>query len=129
MNSSQEYLLDEMWRLAQSRLFMSMFADRVGHESMAKLLSAISAQQKLIHEGKSAGAIQDQDVVRAMQGILGMASPRVIDAVAMDVDKKGVEDPTASRLRAESAVAAVELDEIGKNGVRLIGKEDVDNVI
>ena len=129
VNSSQEYLLDEMWRLAQSRLFMSMFADRVGHESMAKLLSAISAQQKLIHEGKSAGAIQDQDVVRAMQGILGMASPRVIDAVAMDVDKKGVEDPTASRLRAESAVAAVELDEIGKNGVRLIGKEDVDNVI
>ena len=108
-NNSQEYLLDEMWRLAQSRLFMSMFADRVGHESMAKLLGAISSQQKLIADGKNSGMVESE-MVSAVQGMLSLASPKVINAVALGVDEaRMVEEATASRLRAESAVDSVEL--------------------
>ena len=118
-NDSQEYLLDEMWRLAQSRLFMSMFADRVGHESMAKLLGAISSQQKLIAEGKNSGVVESE-MVSAVQGMLSLASPRVINAVAMGVDEaRMVEEATASRLRAESAVDSVDL---GDEGLRRDGK-------
>ena len=124
-NKSQEYLLDEMWRLAQSRLFMSMFADRVGHESMAKLLSAISAQQKLLTEGKGSGATEI-GMVQSMQNMLMLVSPTVIDAAAKGVDEaKLVEDATASRLRAESAVAEVKLDDTGRNGVKLLAEGDV----
>ena len=124
-NKSQEYLLDEMWRLAQSRLFMSMFADRVGHESLAKLLSAISAQQKLLTEGKGSGATEI-GMVQSMQNMLMLVSPTVIDAAAKGVDEaKLVEDATASRLRAESAVAEVKLDDTGRNGVKLLAEGDV----
>lgn len=122
VNSSQEYLLDEMWRLAQSRLFMSMFADRVGHESMAKLLTAISGQQKMIQDGKNAGGSADIEMVKAMQGMLGLMSPVMVGTIAADVDRAKIEEASAARLRAESAVDAVELGETGRNGVKLIAE-------
>ena len=121
INNSQEYLLDEMWRLAQSRLFMSMFADRVGHESMAKLLSAISAQQKMIQDGKNAGSV-DSEMIRAMQGMLGLMSPVMVGAIGSDVDRAKLEEASAARLQAESAVAAVDIGEVGQNGVKLISE-------
>lgn len=120
VNDSQEYLLDEMWRLAQSRLFMSMFADRVGHESMSKLLTAISGQQKMIRESKAAGSNADVDMVRAMQGMLGLVSPVLIGAVAADVDRAKAVEASEARMRIESAVDAVELEKTGANGVELI---------
>lgn len=121
VNNSQEYLLDEMWRLAQSRLFMSMFADRVGHESMAKLLSAISGQQKMIQDGKNAGSV-DSEMIRAMQGMLGLMSPVMVGAIGADVDRAKLEEASAARLQAESAVAAVDIGEVGHNGVKLIAE-------
>lgn len=121
VNNSQEYLLDEMWRLAQSRLFMSMFADRVGHESMAKLLAAISAQQKLIQDGKNQGS-GDTEMIKAMQGILGLMSPVVVGNIGADVDRAKIEAASTARLQAESAVAAVDIGEIGQNGVKLIAE-------
>ena len=124
VNNSQEYLLDEMWRLAQSRLFMSMFADRVGHESMAKLLSAISGQQKMIQDGKNAGA-SDLDMVKAMQGMLGLMSPVMVGSIAADVDRLKIEEASAARLRAESAVDAVDIGETGKNGVKFLDKQEL----
>lgn len=121
-NSSQEYLLDEMWRVAQSRLFMSMFANRVGHESMAKLLSAISSQQKLIAEGKSAG-MSDVDTMRAMQEMLSLVSPKVIDTTAREVDDRLLEEAAVqARMDSEKAVDSVVLDDVGKNGVKLIAE-------
>lgn len=115
-NNSQEYLLDEMWRLAQSRLFMSIFADRVGHESMAKLLSALSAQQKMIQEGKSGGSA-DTDMIKAMQGMLGLMSPVLVNSISTEVDRRQIEEASAARLQAESAVALVELDVNDNNSV------------
>lgn len=107
-DNSQEYLLDEMWRLAQSRLFMSIFADRVGHESMAKLLSAISAQQKMLHDSKS-DTSSGLDSIRAMQSMLGLVSPRVIDATAREVDSaRQLELAAEARMEADRAVAAVD---------------------
>lgn len=127
VNNSQEYLLDEMWRLAQSRLFMSMFADRVGHESMAKLLSAISAQQKLLKEGN--GGSVDLNMINTMQNMLGLVAPSVIDAVATEVDRKAVEQATADRLSAIAAVDSVDLGTTGKNGVNFIPTQETTNVI
>ena len=119
-NNSQEYLLDEMWRLAQSRLFMSMFADRVGHESMAKLLSAVSAQQKMLKESKQQ-VDNGVETMRAMQEMLGLVSPKVIDATAKEVDEKMRRElAVQARMDTERVVDAVVLDEVGKNGVKLI---------
>ena len=119
-NNSQEYLLDEMWRLAQSRLFMSMFADRVGHESMAKLLSAVSAQQKMLKESKQQ-VDNGVETMRAMQEMLGLVSPKVIDATAKEVEEKMRRElAVQARMDTERVVDAVVLDEVGKNGVKLI---------
>ena len=121
-DEAYEYLLDEMWRVAQSRLFMSMFANRVGHESMAKLLSAISSQQKLIAEGKSAG-MSDVDTMRAMQEMLSLVSPKVIDTTAREVDDRLLEEAAVqARMDSEKAVDSVVLDDVGKNGVKLIAE-------
>ena len=115
-DNSQEYLLDEMWRVAQSRLFMSMFADRVGHESMAKLLASISAQQKLLHDSKS-DATSEIDAIRAMQSMLSLVSPRVIDATAREVDSaRQIEIASEARMEADRAVAAAELPPSAVNG-------------
>lgn len=121
INYSQEYMLDEMWRVSQSKLFVSMFADRVGHESMAKLLASISAQQKMIQDGKKAGTSTDEEMVRAMQGILGLMSPKMVGAIAADVDRAKIAEASAARLRTESAVDAVDIGEVGQNGVKFLG--------
>lgn len=128
-NTSQEYLLDEMWRVAQSRLFMSMFANRVGHESMAKLLSAISAQQKMLHEDKDSGSL-GVEMVKTMQDILGLVSPSVIGAMSRDVDEKMREEAVMARLEASKAVSEVVLGTTGRNGVKLLPGESspVDSV-
>ena len=119
-DNSQQYLLDEMWRIAQSRLFMSIFANRVGHESMAKLLSAVSGQQKLLREGGSTN-VSELDIIRATQGLLSLASPKVIDATAREVDMRMLEEAAVdARMETERAVDGVVLDENGMNGVKLV---------
>ena len=102
-NDSQEYMLDEMWRVAQSRVFMSMFEGRIGHESMAKLLSALTSQTKMLKESKESGET-GLDTTRTLMAILYKASPQVIGA-AKDVDAQ----PTMMRairdtLDAEAAI-------------------------
>lgn len=123
-NASQEYLLDEMWRVAQSRLFMSMFANRVGHESMAKLLSAISAQQKMLHEDKDNGSL-GLEMVQTMQNMLSLVSPSVINTMSRDVDAKMEAEAAQARLEAGKAVAEVVLGTTGKNGVKLLPGENI----
>lgn len=122
-DKSKEYMLDEMWRIAQSRLFMSMFADRVGHESMAKLLASVSSQQKMLHEEKH-DDVSDVETMKALQGLLSLASPRVIDATAKEVDYRASEQKAIqARMDSETAVEAVVLDEAGKDGVKSIQEQ------
>ena len=109
-NDSQEYMLDEMWRVAQSRVFMSMFEGRIGHESMAKLLSALTSQTKMLKESKESGET-GLDTTRTLMAILYKASPQVIGA-AKDVDAQ----PTMMRairdtLDAEAAIERTVLPE------------------
>jgi len=112
--TSQEYVLDEMWRVAQSRLFMSMFANRVGHESMAKLLASISAQQKMLHEEKNSGDT-GTELVRTLLEVLCKTNPVLINSTAKEVDlQQRVLQSVNARLEAEHAVEEYDLGDKGK---------------
>lgn len=124
-DTSQEYVLDEMWRVAQSRLFMSMFANRVGHESMAKLLASISAQQKMLKEEKSTGDLS-MDITTTLMEVLSLAAPRVLDDAASDVDvQTRMIEAVNARLDAERAVTMSGSGTDGHNGVKFIQGAEV----
>lgn len=117
---SAEYMIEESWRVSLAKMFVSMFSDRVGHESLSKLLTTLSAQQKQIQDGKRASSNTDEDMVKAMQGMLSLMSPQLVGSVGADVDRTMLAEASAARLRAESAVDAVEIGEVGNNGVKFI---------
>ena len=109
---SSEYMLNEMWRVAQSRLFMHIFSDRVGHESMAKLLGAFTAQSKMLHDSAS-GTGPVFDTARTLMALLANTRPTIIGAAAV-VDS--VPDLTASiraKLAAQKTISHTEVDDIG----------------
>jgi len=109
---SSEYMLNEMWRVAQSRLFMHIFSDRVGHESLAKLLGAFTAQAKMLHDSAS-GTGQQFDTARTLMALLANTRPTVIGAAAV-VDS--VPDLTASiraKLAAQKTISNTEIEDIG----------------
>lgn len=109
-SDSQEAMLDEMWRVAQSRVFMSMFEDRIGHESMAKLLSALTSQTKMIHDSKESGDV-GLDTTRTLMAILYKASPQVIGAAKAVDAQSTMMRSIRSTLEAEAAVARTTLPE------------------
>ena len=109
---SSEYMLNEMWRVAQSRLFMHIFSDRVGHESLAKLLSAFTGQAKMLHDAAS-GTGQAFDTARTLMALLSNTRPTVIGAAAV-VDS--VPDLTAAiraKLSAQKTISNQEIEDLG----------------
>lgn len=109
---SSEYMLNEMWRVAQSRLFMHIFSDRVGHESLAKLLSAFTGQAKMLHDSAS-GTGQVFDTARTLMALLANTRPTIIGAAAV-VDS--VPDLTAAiraKLAAQKTISSTEIDDKG----------------
>ena len=109
---SSEYMLNEMWRVAQSRLFMHIFSDRVGHESLAKLLSAFTGQAKMLHDSAS-GTGQVFDTARTLMALLANTRPTIIGAAAV-VDS--VPDLTAAiraKLAAQKTISNTEIDDKG----------------
>jgi hypothetical protein len=109
---SSEYMLNEMWRVAQSRLFMHIFSDRVGHESLAKLLSAFTGQAKMLHDSAS-GTGQVFDTARTLMALLANTRPAVIGAAAV-VDS--VPDLTAAiraKLAAQKTISGTEIEDKG----------------
>ena len=109
---SSEYMLNEMWRVAQSRLFMHIFSDRVGHESLAKLLSAFTGQAKMLHDSAS-GTGQVFDTARTLMALLANTRPTVIGAAAI-VDS--VPDLTAAiraKLAAQKTISSTEIEDLG----------------
>ena len=107
-DDSQEAMLDEMWRVAQSRVFMSMFEDRIGHESMAKLLSALTSQTKMIHDSKESGDV-GLDTTRTLMAILYKASPQVIGAAKAVDAQSTMMRSIKDTLAAEAAISRVAL--------------------
>ena len=109
---SGEYMLNEMWRVAQSRLFMHIFSDRVGHESLAKLLGAFTAQSKMLHDASS-GTGQVFDTAKTLMAFLANTRPTVIGAAAV-VDS--VPDLTAAiraKLAAQKTISSTEVVDKG----------------
>ena len=109
---SSEYMLNEMWRVAQSRLFMHIFSDRVGHESLAKLLSAFTGQAKMLHDSAS-GTGQVFDTAKTLMALLANTRPTIIGAAAV-VDS--VPDLTAAiraKLAAQKTISSTEIDDKG----------------
>ena len=117
---SSEYMLNEMWRVAQSRLFMHIFSDRVGHESLAKLLSAFTSQAKMLHDAAS-GTGQAFDTARTLMALLSNTRPTVIGAAAV-VDS--VPDLTAAiraKLSAQKTISNQEIEDLGdEEGKRML---------
>lgn len=121
---SNEYMLNEMWRVAQSRLFMHIFSDRVGHESLAKLLSAFTSQAKMLHDSAS-GTGQAFDTAKTLMMLLANTRPTVIGAAAV-VDS--VPDLTAAlraKLSAQKQIEATNVDDLGMED----GKAQLDAAI
>lgn len=121
---SEEYMMDEMWRAAQSRLFMSVFRDNVGHESLAKLLSAFTSQSKLIREsGNQAG--DSADSTKALMAVLCAAAPKMVSA-ARDVDYINAETKAIEgKLIANSVIDATPIKDAGA----AVGNEVVEKMI
>lgn len=109
---SSEYMLNEMWRVAQSRLFMHIFSDRVGHESLAKLLSAFTSQAKMLHDASS-GSGQAFDTARTLMTLLSNTRPTIIGAAAAVDSVPELTNMIRERLAAQKAVAAQEIEDNG----------------
>jgi hypothetical protein len=45
----------------------------------------------------------------------------MVGAIAADVDRAKIAEASAARLRTESAVDAVDIGEVGQNGVKFLG--------
>lgn len=121
---SNEYMLNEMWRVAQSRLFLHIFSDRVGHESLAKLLAAFTSQAKMLHDSAN-GTGQAFDTARTLMALLSNTRPTVIGAAAV-VDS--VPDLTAALREKLSAQKTISSQAIDDRGIE-VGAAELDAAI
>ena len=112
-HGTQDHMLDEMWRVAQSRLFLNMFRNNVGNESMAKLLSAFTSQSKLLQDAKENGG-QSLDTTKTLMAILYKSSPKII-SVAKDVDTiSATTQVIKERLALQQAIGKTKIEDAGK---------------
>ena len=108
-----EFLLDETWRAAQSRLFMSVFSDNVGHKSLGDILSAYTSQFKMLKETKSDSG-SDNDTTKALMAVLYRTSPRMV-SIAHDVDAMDAQTAAIqSRITSQLAIEKQQIEDKGK---------------
>ena len=108
-----DFLLDETWRAAQSRLFQSVFADRVGHKSLSDILSAYTSQFKMLREQKLTSNGGD-DTTKALMAVLYQTSPKMV-AVSRDVDAMSAKTKEIqSRITAQLAIDKQQIEDKGK---------------
>jgi len=102
---SHDYMMDEMWRVAQSNLFLDIFAGRVNTESLSKLLGAFTNQTRMARETSSAGAI-GLETSKTLLAFLQMTAPEVINAAkTVDASKDVVTQQIKARLAAQKNVS------------------------
>lgn len=107
-----EFLLDETWRAAQSRLFMSVFADKVGHKSLSDILAAYTSQFKMLKEQRLTSN-DDNDTTKALMAVLYRTSPQMI-TTAHDVDALAAETAAIqSRITSQLAIEKQKIDDKG----------------
>ena len=108
-----EFLLDETWRAAQSRLFFSVFTDRVGHKSLADILSAYTSQFKTLRDYNQTST-GGSDTTKALMAVLYHTSPKMV-SVAKDVD--ALQAQTAeiqARIGSQLAIEKQKIEDKGK---------------
>ena len=109
-----EFLLDETWRAAQSRLFFSVFTDRVGHKSLADILSTYTNQFKTLKDYNQAST-GGNDTTKALMAVLYQTSPKMV-SMAKDVD--ALQAQTAeiqARISSQLAIEKQKIEDKGKS--------------
>lgn len=123
-----DFLLDETWRAAQSRLFISVFADRVGHKSLGDILSAYTSQFKMLKEQKITSD-DSNDTTKALMAVLYHTSPQMI-AIAHDVDTLSEETAAIqSRISSQLAIEKQKITDKGSEVSDAIVNAQIDNAV
>lgn len=111
-SKGSDFLLDETWRAAQSRLFMNVFADKVGHKSLSDILGAYTSQFKMLKEQKLSSS-DDNDTTKALMAVLYHTSPQMI-TIAQDVDTLSAETAAIqSRISSQLAIEKQKIEDKG----------------
>lgn len=111
-NRGSEFLLDETWRAAQARLFMSVFSDKIGHKSLSDILGAYTSQFKMLKDmdRKADGA---DDTTKTLMAILYQTAPHMV-SVAQDVDAMNEETAAIqSRIQSQLAIERQKIEDRG----------------
>ena len=123
-----EFLLDETWRAAQSRLFVSVFADRVGHKSLSDILAAYTSQFKMLREQRMTSE-DSNDTTKALMAVLYHTSPHMI-SVAHDVDTLAEETAAIqSRINSQLAIDRQHIKDAGSEVSESIINNQIDSAI
>lgn len=123
-----EFLLDETWRAAQSRLFVSVFADRVGHKSLGDILATYTSQFKMLREQRMTSE-DSNDTTKALMAVLYHTSPHMI-AVAHDVDALAEETAAIqSRITSQLAIEKQHVNDNGAEVSEAVINNQIDNAI
>ena len=109
-----DFLLDETWRAAQSRLFMSVFSDRVGHKSLGDILAAYTSQFKMLRDVREVDA-GGSDTTKALMSVLYKAAPKMV-GISRDVDAMSGETlAIQARISSQLAIEKKAIEDRGKS--------------
>ena len=102
---SRDYMIDEMWRVAQANLFLDIFAKRVSNESLSKLLGSFTNQTRMIRETGGSGTVA-LETSKTLMTFLQMTAPEIIGAArVVDKQKDVVTQNIKDRLAAQKNVS------------------------
>lgn len=85
-NKANDYMLEELWRIAQSLLFLDVFAHRVDNRALPQLLGSFTDQTRMRRETGNVG-VQGLETSKTLMAYLYAASPHIIGA-AKDTDRE-----------------------------------------
>lgn len=127
-SKGSEFLLDETWRAAQSRLFMSVFSDRVGHKSLGDILGAYTSQFKMLKDTRSDSG-SENDTTKALMAVLSHTAPHMV-TIAHDVDSLSAETAAIqSRIASQLAIEKQKIEDKGSNVSNAVVDAQIINAI
>lgn len=80
----QDYILQELWRVAQSMVFMDLFSRRMNHMDLGMIMDKITNHERMRHETQQKRGEGSESLI-AMLGLLAASKPEMLKA-ATDVD-------------------------------------------
>lgn len=111
-NKGPEYLLQELWRVAQATVMGDIYSRRVDHLNLSMLMGRITDHERMRRETAATGG-EATDTLKVMLGMLAMTKPELI-AAAKDTDEEVV--LTASirnRIAAQRNISTQSLEDRG----------------